>query len=161
MIYTKDNTEFLFYCLEQCKGVRQREDFHPEGDVFTHSLQVLYYAFRESKDTDLILAALLHDIGKVVNPLGHEKEALLLLEDYASVKTLFLIKHHLRIRTYLDGKMQKLSSCLFLANHSWLPELLQLTRWDRAGRRAGWEPTYSKQEIIDRLNVCVKEHFGR
>ena len=33
MIYTKENTEHLFYCLEQCKGVEQRKDYHPEGDV--------------------------------------------------------------------------------------------------------------------------------
>lgn len=161
MIYTVENTKFLFYSLEACQGVRQRDDYHPEGDVFTHSLQVLHYAFRESTDTCLILAGMLHDVGKVINPFGHEDIACTLLKEHVSQKTLFLIEHHLRIRTYLDGKMQKHSSCLFLAQHPYLTELVQLTRWDRAGRKKGWTPKYDKQNIIDRLNTLSETHFKK
>ncbi|KKM76761.1 hypothetical protein LCGC14_1376940 [marine sediment metagenome] len=159
MIYTLDNTEFLFYCLEQCKGIRQMEKYHPEGDVFIHSLQVLHYAFKETHDTDLILAAMLHDIGKAVVVKGHDKEALNMLQEYVSPKTLFLIEHHMRFWDYIEGAMQKLSKCLFLANHPWLPELVQLSRWDNKGRRKNWQPTYDRENIIDRLNKSCEQHF--
>lgn len=43
-------------------GVEQPKEFHPEGDVFTHTLLLLRHLNRPS--FELALAALLHDIGK-------------------------------------------------------------------------------------------------
>ncbi len=43
-------------------GVEQPKEFHPEGDVFTHTLLLLRHLDRPS--FELALAALLHDIGK-------------------------------------------------------------------------------------------------
>ena len=34
-IFTRENTEFLFFALEQTKGITQRDDFHPEKEVLT------------------------------------------------------------------------------------------------------------------------------
>ena len=64
------------------KGVRQPENYHPEGDVFTHTLLTLselsasrkpadsgfgmFTALSLSKGWELAMAALLHDIGKPV-----------------------------------------------------------------------------------------------
>lgn len=45
------------------KGVDQPPEFHPEGDVFTHTVQVLE-KLPENPDPALALAALLHDVGK-------------------------------------------------------------------------------------------------
>ena len=58
-----DNTFMnpLFDLLEDCQGVKQNEEHHPEIYVLEHSLQVLRRAFRESIDTDLILAAMLRN----------------------------------------------------------------------------------------------------
>ncbi len=44
------------------KGVPQPPDYHPEGDVWTHTLLLLGQL--QSPPLDLALAALLHDIGK-------------------------------------------------------------------------------------------------
>ena len=38
--------ERLFKPLEKCRGVEQSEEFHPEGDVFSHSIQTMNVAFR-------------------------------------------------------------------------------------------------------------------
>ena len=64
MVFNETIMEPFFWVLEQNEGVMQHLLYHPEGDVFIHSLQALYIAFRETNDTNLILAAMLHDVGK-------------------------------------------------------------------------------------------------
>lgn len=44
------------------KGVEQPPEFHPEGDVWTHTLMMLERM--QSPDTELALGVLLHDVGK-------------------------------------------------------------------------------------------------
>ena len=56
--------------LEKCRGIEQHPVWHPEGDVFNHSLQTVKCAFRESDDIDLIVAAMLHDVGKQISKWG-------------------------------------------------------------------------------------------
>ena len=161
MIFTEEYMNPIFDILEKCKGVEQMEIHHPEGDVFTHSLQCYWWACRESEDTDLILAALLHDVGKAINTLGHEKEALDLLDDLVSAKTLWLIKHHMRFWAYILGEMRKLGKCLELADHPWLPELVQLARWDKLARNPKKKVKYGREEIMERLNKIGMSRFGR
>ena len=161
MIFTNEIMDPLFSTLEQCRGVKQMERHHPEGDVLNHSLQVLYHAFRETIDTDLILAAMLHDVGKMENSLGHEKIAVGLLRPYISPKTSWLIEHHMRIWYYLLGDMKKLSKAQELAGHPWLPELIQLARFDKMGRNPNRKIGFNKDEIMERLNICVDRRFAQ
>lgn len=66
------------------KNVDQRRDFHPEGDVLTHTKVVFDRLTDTTDDIDILLAAIFHDIGKdstsAINPktgklsaIGHEK----------------------------------------------------------------------------------------
>ncbi len=48
--------------VARMKGVRQPPEFHPEGDVWVHTLGLLERL--ESPSLELALAALLHDVGK-------------------------------------------------------------------------------------------------
>ena len=61
---------FWFKELEALIGIPQRADFHPEGDVWNHTMQVLdeAAALREQSEQPLyfMLAALCHDFGKAV-----------------------------------------------------------------------------------------------
>jgi poly(A) polymerase len=54
----------IFPEVERLKGIPQPEEFHPEGDVFTHTLLML----KKLKNASCVLAfgCLLHDIGKAV-----------------------------------------------------------------------------------------------
>ncbi len=50
--------------LTACKGVPQPEEYHPEGDVFVHTLAAVEAADRFVRDPIVKLAVVLHDIGK-------------------------------------------------------------------------------------------------
>jgi len=141
----------LFNILENCKGVEQMDLHHPEGDVFIHSVQCLQWAFRESKDIDLIFAAMLHDVGKQVDSKGHENYALQLLEGLISEKTAWLIKNHMRIWTLILGEMKKLKKVTDFIDHKWIPELVLLARWDKMARNPNKKINYDRMEIVDRL----------
>ena len=158
-VFTLDNTKEIFFHLENCQGVEQHKEWHPEGDVFDHALQTVKWAFRETDDVDLILAALLHDVGKQVKSLGHEQYSCELLKGCVSTKTLFLIENHMRVWYYINGEMKKLSKCKELAEHPWLPELIQLARFDKKGRNPNVKVKYDKDDLIERLNKASMQHF--
>lgn len=149
----------LFEIMERTRGVTQSEDYHPEGDVFIHSIQTMRWAFRETDDTDLILAAMLHDVGKVAGSKGHEEVSVRLVKDLVSVKTCWLVKNHMRVWYWLLGDMKKLSKAKDLAVHSWLPELVQLARFDKLGRNPRAVVKYDRTEIVGKLVACVERHF--
>jgi poly(A) polymerase len=51
--------------LEEMKGCRQPEQFHPEGDVFTHT-RLMLRLLPEKVSVPLVLAVLFHDVAKPV-----------------------------------------------------------------------------------------------
>ena len=159
MIFTEKLMKPYFEALERCRGVEQMAIHHPEGDVFNHSLQVLARALRESNDTDLILAAMLHDVGKVENSKGHEQIAVKMLDGYLSAKTRWLIEQHMRIWYLLLGEMKKHSKVMELVEHPILPDLILLARWDKMGREPKREIVYDREKIIQKLNRCAEKHF--
>jgi len=152
-------TQMLFWFLERCQGVKQSPDYHPEGDVFNHSIQVGSMAFKETNDIDLIISSYLHDVGKIILSQKHSKIGCILLTPYVSVKTIFLIENHMRIWSYINGEMKKQSKCQSLVGHPWLSELIQLARWDKMGRNPNRKIIYNRDRIIDGLNKCTSEHF--
>lgn len=159
MIFTEEFMEPYFSALEKCQGVTQMEIHHPEGDVFIHSLQVLARAFRETNDTDLILAAMLHDVGKALESKGHEQKAIEILDSHLSAKTRWLIEQHMRIWYLILGEMKRLSKVRELIEHPFLPDLILLARWDKMGRNPNKKIIYDREKIIQKLNKCAETHF--
>jgi predicted HD phosphohydrolase len=123
-------------------------------------MQVLHHAFRESHDTDLILAAALHDVGKTEGNHGHDEVGAEMMRPFVSAKTCWLIEQHMRIWCLLDGGMKRTMKVQDLVWHPWLPELVLLARWDRMGRNPRMRISYSADRIVDRLNRCAARHFG-
>ncbi len=81
--------------LQNLIGVRQNARYHPEGDVWTHTMQVLDEAARLRGDAKeplwFMLAALCHDFGKAsatdeqgLHAYGHETEGLPLVRAFLS-----------------------------------------------------------------------------
>jgi len=84
--------------------VRQDRNSHPEGDVLYHSLQVFELARqRRPWDEDFLLAALLHDVGKGIDPMDHIGAGLAVLGDHVSDRTKWLIENHGLAQRLLNG----------------------------------------------------------
>jgi tRNA nucleotidyltransferase/poly(A) polymerase len=64
MLHESGLLSILFPEIERCVGVAQPEQFHPEGDVFTHTVKALSLLDRPTQR--LAWSVLLHDIGKPV-----------------------------------------------------------------------------------------------
>lgn len=65
---SKDKISFPFTMIQKLKSIEQSAKYHPEGNVFNHTMLVVDKAAQlknESKDKRVFMwAALLHDIGK-------------------------------------------------------------------------------------------------
>ena len=88
------------------EDVKQHARYHPEGDVLYHSLQVFDLARDEVPyDEEFLIAALLHDVGKGIDPADHVGAALDALQGYISERTAWLIEHHMLAQQLLDGTL--------------------------------------------------------
>ncbi|MBV7334210.1 HD domain-containing protein [Chloroflexi bacterium TSY] len=61
---------------------------------YEHSLQSATHAYQNGEDEEMIVAALLHDIGDELAPYTHGEMVAAILRPYISEKTCWIIKHH-------------------------------------------------------------------
>jgi predicted HD phosphohydrolase len=59
-----------------------------------HSLQSATRALRAGENEEMIVAALLHDIGDELAPMNHSEYAAAILKPYVSEKTHWIVKKH-------------------------------------------------------------------
>ena len=65
-----------------------------------HSLQTATRALNDKADDEMIVAALLHDIGDELAPLNHSEYAAAVLKPYVSEKTHWIIEKHGEFQMY-------------------------------------------------------------
>jgi hypothetical protein len=159
MVFTEDTMRDIFYILELSIGVPQLEDYHPEGDVFTHLMQTYFWGLRESNDTDLLLAALLHDVGKACLQKDHVSQTVEMIRPYVSSKTEWLVSQHMRVWSLIKGDMRRPGKVKTLVSSMWFPELVLLARWDHLARNPRKKVTYDKARIMDQLNRRGMENY--
>jgi tRNA nucleotidyltransferase/poly(A) polymerase len=111
--------ELILPEVAACKGVPQPEKYHPEGDVYTHTLLALACADRIIRDPLVKLAVLLHDIGKPIalqknnfehagahEMIGEQMAANICRRLRLSVEEIklirFLVREHLRIGKFAE-----------------------------------------------------------
>ena len=129
--------------IEAMKGVEQSSDFHPEGDVFTHTLLTLGHLTRPAET--LAYGCLLHDIAKPlcikkerehITFYGHtEKGAEMAVEILKRLKrsravwerVAYLVRDHLR---HTQAPKMRLSTLKRFLGEEGIEELLELTRID-------------------------------
>jgi tRNA nucleotidyltransferase/poly(A) polymerase len=166
------------------KGVPQPEEYHPEGDVFVHTLEALRIADAFVRDPLVKLAVVLHDIGKPealvrnsgVNMGGHcalgahqgkRIAQRLRLSRSETNRLVYLIRHHMRIadlpqmglgkqvRFLTEG--ESADSRSLKGKYPLFFDLLQLLVSDceaSAHRSSGWAP-------ILRETIRIAEHVER
>jgi len=130
---------FLLYrmLLEPLEGVKQSKKHHPEGDALYHSLQVFELAREERPyDEELLLAALLHDVGKAIDPADHVAAGLQALDGSITERTAWLIEHHMEAQALRTGTLgSRARSRLQQSEH--YDDLTLLAELDRRGRIPG------------------------
>jgi hypothetical protein len=117
--------------------IEQDHRRHPEGDVLYHSLQVFSLASdRLPYDEEFRLAALLHDVGKGIDPYDHITAGLRALGDSISERTAWLIENHALARCFLDRRIGVRARRRLQQSENY-DELLLLAKCDLAGRVPG------------------------
>jgi predicted nucleotidyltransferase len=123
--------------LEPLEGVKQSPKYHPEGDVLYHSLQVFELARDERPyDEEFLLAALLHDVGKAIDPADHVAAALQALEGAITERTEWLIAHHMEAQALRLGTLGVKARARIQASE-YYDDLMLLNELDRRGRVRG------------------------
>jgi len=142
--------------LKALQGVPQDPDYHPEGDVWVHTMMVLdemtkLHGEDKKKNLYLSLAALCHDLGKAdttemidgrIRAIGHENTGMPLTEVFLGrlteekaliEKIVLLVKHHLKpMQFYKQGASS--AAIRRLANQVNIEELILLAKADFLGR---------------------------
>lgn len=134
---SSDRFQVYRMLLLPLEEVEQPRHVHPEGDALFHSLQVFELVRDEQPwDEELQLAALLHDVGKGIDPLEYVSAGLTALAGYVTDRTAWLIEQHSIARKLLDGSIGARARRR-LQRHEDYDSLMVLTRADRAGRVPG------------------------
>lgn len=141
------------------ENVQQSAKHHPEGDVLYHLLQV-YELARDARpyDEEFLLAALLHDIGKGIDPYDHVAAGLSMLEGVITERTQFLIEHHMDALAYKAGTLgARMRRHLEASEH--FEDLMLLRELDTQGRVPG-AIVGTVDEALDYLKELARENEG-
>ena len=96
-------------------------------DRLTHSLQTATRAYRDGRDEEYVVCALIHDIGDNLAPANHAEFAATILQPFVSDENYWIVKHHgifqgyyffEFLKQYLEGLIEKDLSFL-LAEGPW------------------------------------------
>lgn len=154
---TIDPYQYYRMLLLPLENVKQSPIHHPEGDVLYHSLQVFELA-REQRDWDeeFLLAALLHDVGKGIDPAHHVEAALSALDGLITDRTAFFIAHHMDAHLLRAGKLDPELRRLLQQSPDY-DDLMLLRQLDDAGRVPG-AVVCTLEEALDFLKELERQN---
>ena len=149
--------------IETMRGVEQSPDFHPEGDVFVHTLLLLDKLAHPSET--LALGALLHDVAKPlcrarkderITFYGHcEKGAEMAIAICQRLKrsratwerVVYLVKNHLRLLSAPEMRSATLKRFL---REEGIAELLELARIDALSSSGDLRPyEFCRDQLVE------------
>ena len=78
----------------------ERADMGFQVTRLERSLQTATHAFRDGQDEEMVVAALLHDVGDTIAPFNHDQVAADILRPYVSDRTYWVVRHHGLFQTY-------------------------------------------------------------
>jgi predicted nucleotidyltransferase len=140
--------------------VKQNPKWHPEGDVLYHLLQVFELARDERPwDEEFLLAALLHDVGKGLDPYDHVAAGLQALDGLITPRTAWLIENHMLAQEYKAGTLGHRQRVKLEASDDF-EDLLLLRELDDRGRVSG-ASVGTVDEALDFLRELERSNRGK
>ncbi|MBL77687.1 MAG: HD domain-containing protein [Acidimicrobiales bacterium] len=147
--------DHLFALLRAMQGPR----FGYQVDRYRHSLQSGTRALRNGEDVEMVVAALLHDVGDVVAPANHSAVAADVLRPYVSDRTHWVIRHHGLFQGYyyfhhLGGDRDAREA---FRDHEWFDDCAAFCHeYDQNC----FDPDYDDLDL-EEFRPLVEEVFGR
>ncbi len=126
---------------------------------YQHSLQTASRALRDGADTELVVAALVHDVGDDLAPYNHAELAAGILRPYVRAEVTWIVEQHGLFQSYYyahhydrdrNGRER-------FRGHRWFDACAAFCeRWDQAS----FDPAYPS-EPLERFVPLVREVFTR
>jgi predicted HD phosphohydrolase len=124
-----------------------------------HSLQAATRALRDGADEEMILAALLHDIGDELAPYNHSEMAAAIVRPYVRPEVAWVVEHHGLFQNYyyvhhLGGDRHARDR---LRDHPWYGACVHFcAAWDQSS----FDPDY-RSESLEFFAPLVRRIFAR
>lgn len=142
-----DRFELYALLLRPLEHVKGDPRHHPEGDALYHSLQCFDLARAALPyDEEFLLAALLHDVGKAIDPHDHVAAGMQALEGAITERTAFLIEHHMDALALRDGMLGHRAQVRLHRSENF-EDLMLLRDLDSAARRPGVEVSTAEEAL--------------
>ena len=124
-----------------------------------HSLQTATRAYKDNASEELVVAALLHDLGDELAPLNHSEYAASVLKPYVSEKTHWIIEKHGEFQMYYYahhlGKNQNQRDKY--KEHKYYQDAVDFCeKWDQAS----FDPNYENM-TLEEFTPMVKKIFSK
>ena len=128
-------------------------------DRLEHSLQSATRAHRDGADEEMVVAALLHDIGDLLSPFNHSEMAAAVLRPYVSEKTYWIVGHHGLFQSYYfahhSGGDRNARDAY--RGHPWYQDTVDFCqRWDQSS----FDPDYESLPL-EFFEPMVRRIFAR
>lgn len=157
----------------------EADDGEPEIGLSAHehAAQTAEQAIRAGADDELVVAALLHDLGHAEAGHDHGRWAREHLSSILSERVLWLIEHHITAKRYactvdptyhdklsedskrtlvLQGGTLSAAGAAAFARHRWFADVMRLREWDEGAKLGGWMP-----RPLDEYLAYVDRAVGR
>ena len=128
-------------------------------DRLEHSLQSASRAYRDGADEEMVVAALLHDIGDLLAPHNHSEMAAAVLRPYVSERTYWVVRQHGLFQTYyyahhMGGDRNARDRYI---DHPWYQDAVDFChRWDQSS----FDPEYESLSL-EFFEPMVRRVFAR
>ena len=128
-------------------------------DRLEHSLQCATRAHWDGAGEEMVVAALLHDIGDLLAPFNHSELAAAVLRPYVAERTCWIVGHHGLFQSYYyahhTGGDRNARDAF--RDHPWYWDTVEFCdRWDQSSFDPGYESL-----PIEFFEPMVRRIFGR
>lgn len=156
--YIADLPDFILEYLEKLKSIKERPDFHPEsinGSALDH-VKIVFNRAEKTKNLDLILAAIFHDLGKVDTVRVNQKTGYNMTPGHEFVSTKIL--ENPEVIHYIDelgGHYDKIK--FIVSNHMRMHQLSNMKPEKQQALRSS--PYFKDLEIFSRMDDMLNPEF--